>query len=111
MRAVGKQLVQKLQPLRHCLHVRLGHAGDVAARPVKAGDEAELEPGRRPFRRRSEWSWSPPSPQAPPEWSLRQSRPPDDEPDQPPLPAADQFDPPPTVFDRHVLAIDVAGFA
>ena len=39
----GKQLVQQFQPLRRYLHVQLGHARDVAARPVKAGDEAELD--------------------------------------------------------------------
>ena len=37
----GDQLVQQLQPLRRYLHVRIGHARDIAARPVKAGDEAE----------------------------------------------------------------------
>jgi hypothetical protein len=37
----GDQLVQQLQPLRRCLHVRLGHARDIAARPAKAGDETE----------------------------------------------------------------------
>ena len=39
----GNQLVQQFQPLRRYLHVQLGHARDVAARPVKAGDEAELD--------------------------------------------------------------------
>ena len=106
-----EQLVQKLQPLRHCLHVRLGHAGDVAARPVKAGDEAELDRvaarfeddrngrGRRlrRKRRRSGRCGNHGHPtmnqishhcRQPISSTLR-----------------------PTVFDRHVLAIDVAGFA
>src|SRR5262245_55686865 len=39
----GSQLVQYLQSLRRYLRVRLGHARDVAARLVKAGDEAELD--------------------------------------------------------------------
>src|SRR6516162_997872 len=34
-------LVQQFQPLRCHLDVRLGHARQVAARPVQAGDEAE----------------------------------------------------------------------
>jgi hypothetical protein len=33
------QLVQQLQPFWRYPHVRIGHARDVAARPVKAGDE------------------------------------------------------------------------
>ena len=37
-----KQLVQQFQPLRRYLGVRLSHARDVAARTVKAGNEAEL---------------------------------------------------------------------
>src|SRR6516165_11785608 len=38
----GKQLVQQLQPLWRYLHVRLGYTRDIAARPIKAGDEVEL---------------------------------------------------------------------
>ena len=37
----GEKLMQQLQPLRRYLHVRIGHARNIAARPVKAGDEAE----------------------------------------------------------------------
>ena len=37
----GDQLVQQFQPLRFYLQVNISHAGDVAARPVKAGHEAE----------------------------------------------------------------------
>ena len=33
--------MQQFQPLRRYLHVRLGHARDVAARPIKTGDEAK----------------------------------------------------------------------
>src|SRR4029453_14136723 len=36
------QLVQQLQPFWRHLPVRLGHARDIAARTVKAGDEAEF---------------------------------------------------------------------
>jgi hypothetical protein len=44
---LGKQLMQQFQPL--CVHkVRgIAHAGDVAARPVEAGDEAALVARRR----------------------------------------------------------------
>ena len=64
----GDQLVQQLQPFRRYLPVRLGHACDVAARTVKAGDEAELHrvAGRFEDDRngcgRSLWL------RAPPEW-------------------------------------------
>ena len=37
------QLVQQLQPLRPQLQVQIAHARDVAARPVQAGDKAELD--------------------------------------------------------------------
>jgi hypothetical protein len=44
----GDQLMQQFQPLRRYLHVGLGDARDVAARTVKAGDEAEPDRiGRR----------------------------------------------------------------
>ena len=36
----GNQLVQQLQPFRRDLNGQLGYAGDIAARTVKAGDEA-----------------------------------------------------------------------
>ena len=35
--------MQQFQPFRRCLHSQLGHARDVAARPIKAGDEAKLD--------------------------------------------------------------------
>src|SRR6516165_9827977 len=35
--------MQQFQPLRDYLPVQLSYAGDVAARPVKTGDEAELD--------------------------------------------------------------------
>ena len=75
---------------------QMGYAGDVAARPVEAGDEAEPGPDRRRLRRRSEWSWSPPWPQVPQGCRSRRSRPPDGEPDRPPAPAVDRIDPPPS---------------
>src|SRR5262249_22021195 len=39
----GDQFVQQFQPLRRYLRVQVGHARDVAARSVKAGDEVELD--------------------------------------------------------------------
>ena len=44
----GDQLVQQLQPLRPYLHVQRGHAREVAARSVQAGDKSKLRPGRLP---------------------------------------------------------------
>jgi hypothetical protein len=41
--AVGTQFVQQGQPLRRQLCVQQAHAGEVAARPVQAGDKAELD--------------------------------------------------------------------
>jgi hypothetical protein len=41
-RATGDQLVRQLQALPPYLHIQLGRARDIAARPVKAGDQAEL---------------------------------------------------------------------
>ena len=38
----GDQLVQYLQPLWRHLHVRMGHACDIAARSVEAANEANL---------------------------------------------------------------------
>src|SRR5262249_12263648 len=38
----GDQLVQQLQLFWRDLYVRLGHARDIAARSIKAGDEVEL---------------------------------------------------------------------
>jgi hypothetical protein len=35
--------VQQFQPFRRDLQVRLSHTREVAARPVQAGDEAELD--------------------------------------------------------------------
>ena len=39
-RQLGNQLVQQLQPLGHQIDEDEGHAGDVAAGPVEAGDQA-----------------------------------------------------------------------
>ena len=36
------QFVQQLQPLRPHLDVQIGHAREVAARPVQAGDKSNL---------------------------------------------------------------------
>ena len=43
------QLVQQLQSLRRDFDAQLGHARDVAARPVKAGDEPDLDGVGAPF--------------------------------------------------------------
>ena len=45
----GDQLVQQFQPLRPYLHVQDGHAREVAARSVQAGDKSEPRPGRPPI--------------------------------------------------------------
>ena len=37
------QAVQQLQPLRLQLHAQRGHAGEIAARPVQAGDQPERD--------------------------------------------------------------------
>ena len=37
--AVGTNLVQQLQPFRRYLDIQSGHARDIAARPIKAGNE------------------------------------------------------------------------
>jgi hypothetical protein len=39
----GHELVQHLQLLLGQLHAQRGHAGDVAARPIQAGDKANLD--------------------------------------------------------------------
>ena len=39
----GEQLVQHLQPLRSHLHVQRRYTGEVAARPVQAGDKPQLD--------------------------------------------------------------------
>ena len=54
----GHQLVQQLQPLGQPVRQPSADAGDVAARPVKAGDEPSLT-GSLPSRRRSGLSRSP----------------------------------------------------
>jgi hypothetical protein len=41
--APGRPLAQQLQPLRHQLVDQEAHAGEVAAGPVEAGDEAQLD--------------------------------------------------------------------
>ena len=107
----GDQLVQQLQPLRRGLHVRLGHARDVAARPAKAGDEAEPDRvaarfeddrngrGRRLCRKRRRSAGRGNHGHLTMNQISRHRR----------QPIVLAFRP--TVFDRHVLAIDVTGFA
>jgi hypothetical protein len=42
-RGCGYQIVQQPQSFRHQLGTQLGHAGDVATRPVQAGHQAKLD--------------------------------------------------------------------
>ncbi len=91
----GDQLVQQLQPLRRQLRVQQAHAGEIAARPVQAGDKAELDRieahdehdrngrGRRLGRQRRRCR-------------SRRSRSLDGEPDRPQVPAVDRIGPPPS---------------
>ena len=74
-RGLRHRLVQQLQPLRRQLAVK-GHAGDVAARPVEAGDQAMLDRVVADVRTRSESSRSPPSPPVPQRCRPRRSPPP-----------------------------------
>ena len=104
------QFTQQLHPLRPELSVK-GHAGDVAARPVEAGDESRLDRvitageddrnggGRRLCRqgRSSAVRGDHSSPFAGP--------------DRPPTLESIVLALRPAVFDRHVAALDVAGFA
>ena len=95
---VRHQLAQQLQSLcRRAWPAENANAGDIAARPIEAGDEAALDRivaareddrnrrgcrlGRQRRRRRRQW---------------RRSRPPGGEPDRPPAPATDRIDPPPS---------------
>ena len=112
MVAVGTNLVQQLQPLRPYLHVQRDHAREVAARSAEAGDKTSLDRvaaaveddrnrrGRRfccqrcrsATRRTITATWRRTSSAASAGnrsyLALR-----------------------PAIFDRHVLALDIAGFA
>ena len=111
MRAVGSSSCRNCSRFGTDLHVRLGHAGDVAARPVKAGDEAELDRvaarfeddrngrGRRLRRKRRRSGRCGNHGHPTMNQISRHCR----------QPISSTLRP--TVFDRHVLAIDVAGFA
>jgi hypothetical protein len=106
-----EQLVQQFQPLRRYLHVCLGHTRDVAARTVKAGDEAEPDRvgsrfeddrngrGCRLRRKRPRSAGRGNHGHLPMNQISHHRR----------QPIAVTF--PPAVFDRHVAAIDVTGFA
>ena len=81
----------------HELRVHGNDAGDVAARPVEAGDETQPDRVAAELRRRSEWSWSRPWPRVPQGCCpVRRSRPPGGAPDRPPAPAADRIGLPPS---------------
>src|SRR5262249_12662710 len=89
------QLVRQLQSFRHYLHVQLGHARDVAARPIEASDETELNRiagGGEDNGNRRNRPLLPPALQG--YW--RRSLPPDDQPAQPPRPALVLFARPPS---------------
>ena len=103
--------MQHLQPLRRKLRVQRGHAREVAARSVQAGDKSKLHrvaPGgeddwncrSRRFGRQCRRNSDP-----------RRSRPPVGEPGRPPVPGTDHLTLRPAVFDRHVAALDIANFA
>ena len=109
---LGNQLGQQLEPLGRQLGRYDADAGEVAARPGEAGDQARARPGRRHRRRRSGSSrsrFSPPAPQG--------CRRVDDHVDLAADEIGGQCGQPiivalrPAVFDRHVLSLDVAGFA
>ena len=96
------QLVQQLQPLRPQLHVQGGRAREVRARPVQAGDKSKLDrvaTDHEDDRNRRVAAFAASAEGIPP---VRQSRPPDDEPDRLPMPAADRIGPPPSdIRSRH----------
>ena len=74
-RDFGHELVQQFQPLRPQVHGQESCPGDVAARPVEAGDQPGLDRDRRRSRRRSESSRSRPWPRVPRESGSRTARP------------------------------------
>src|ERR1019366_1831527 len=107
----GDQLMQQLQPLRCYFRVRLGYARDVAARTVKACNEAEPKRvvghfednrnsrGRRLCRKRRRSAGCCNHGYLPMNQISHQRR-------QPIILA-----PRPAVFDRHIVAFNVTGFA
>ena len=105
------QLVQQLQPFWRYPHVRIGHARNVAARPVKAGDEPEPDRVAACFKddrnrlgcrlcRKRRRSASRRNHSHPTMNQISHHR-------RQPIISALR----PAVFDRHVLAFDVTGFA
>ena len=54
--ALGRDLLQQLEPFAAHAVLEIGNAGDVAARPRQAVDKAQRRPDRRRSRRRSAWS-------------------------------------------------------
>jgi hypothetical protein len=100
----GQQFAQQLQPLRRYLDVQVGHARQVAAGSVQAGDEAEFnriggcgeDRGDRRGRRLGPQGW----------WSQR-ALPPGDESAPPPAPAVARIGPPPSGIDCYVATLDV----
>ena len=109
---LGNQLGQQLEPLGHQLGGQDADAREVAARPGETGDQARLRPGRCRRRRRSGSSRSHFSPLVPQRAAVV-----DDHVDLAADEIGGQCGQPiiaalrPAVFDRHVLSLDIAGFA
>ena len=103
-----KNCVQKRRPASR---IKKAHARQIAARTVEAGDESELDRvttvGKDDRRRRSRRLGRERRDRAA---GRKDSRPPVDEPNRPLVPAAIVLTVRPAVFDRYVLALDVAVF-
>ena len=107
----GDQLVQQLQPFWRHFHVRLGHTRDIAARPAKTGDDVELHgiadggednrnSGRRCLCRERRRSGGCGDDGHLTIYQIGRQR-------RQPLTSILA----PTVFDRHVLALDITGLS
>ena len=96
-KAVGSRLQIVQEPKLLCPKFirQKADAGDVAARPVEAGDEAALDRVVSRSRRRLVSSCSPPWPQLPRERQSQRSMPPDGVPDRLPDRGADRIGPVP----------------
>ena len=100
------------EPLGPQLDTEQADAGDVAARPVEARNQPRLDRVDRRRRTRSGSSRSRPWPRAATiAAESRRSPPPAGGPDRPPMPAVDRIAVRPAIFDRDVLALDIARFA
>ena len=107
----GQQLTQQLQPL--CAQAQRSvklTAGQVAARPGEAGDKAELTGSSPVTKTIGIVVVAALAASAAAECLASTITATCGEPVRPPAPAADRFDLRPAVFDRDVLALDIAGF-